>query len=69
LFGFGERADDVQRVARAFGIAWLDIGAVVFVVNKIRGGGVPQLAEGPAVPGEGVSPATATAPSPNRPAS
>jgi hypothetical protein len=24
---------------------WLGIGAVVFVVNKIRGRGVPELAE------------------------
>jgi amino acid transporter len=50
---------NADYLAKIGGIVWLGIGAVVFVINKIRGRGVPQLVEEPAVPGEGVSPATA----------
>jgi hypothetical protein len=59
---------NADYLAKVGGIVWLGIGAVVFVVNKLRGRGMPQFGEERAVPGEGVSPATATAPSPNRPA-
>jgi hypothetical protein len=52
---------NADSLAKIGGIVWLGIGAVVFAVNKARGRGVPQLAEEPAVQGEGVSPATATA--------
>ena len=58
---------NADSLAKIGGIVWLGIGAVVFAVNKIRGRGVPQLAEEPVVPGEGVSPATVTAPSSGRP--
>jgi amino acid transporter len=57
---------NADYLAKIGGLVWLGIGAVVFIVNKARGRGVPQLAEEPAVPGEGVSPATATAPSSGR---
>jgi preprotein translocase subunit Sss1 len=53
---------NADALAKIGGITWLAIGAVVFIINKVRGRGVPQLAEEPAVPGEGVSPTTATAP-------
>jgi amino acid transporter len=53
---------NADALAKIGGIVWLAIGAVVFIVNKLRGRGVPQLAEERAVPGEGVSPATVTAP-------
>jgi len=49
---------NADSLAKIGGIVWLGIGAVVFIINKLRGRGVPQLAEEPAVPGEGVSPAT-----------
>jgi amino acid transporter len=58
---------NADALAKIGGIVWLGIGAVVFAVNKFRGRGVPQLTEEPAVPGEGVSPVTATAPSSGRP--
>ncbi len=58
---------NADALAKIGGIVWLGIGAVVFAVNKIRGRGVPQLTEEPVVPGEGVSPVTATAPSSGRP--
>jgi hypothetical protein len=45
---------NADYLAKIGGIVWLGIGAVVFVINKIRGRGVPQLAEEPAVPGEGL---------------
>jgi hypothetical protein len=51
---------NADSLAKIGGIVWLGIGAVVFAVNKIRGRGVPQLAEEPAVPGEGVSATTVT---------
>jgi amino acid transporter len=54
---------NADALAKIGGIVWLGIGAVVFAVNKFRGRGIPQLAEEPAVPGEGASPVTATAPS------
>jgi hypothetical protein len=60
---------NADSLAKIGGIVWLAVGAVVFAVNKIRGRGVPKLAEEPAVPGEGVSPAIATALSPDRPSS
>jgi hypothetical protein len=59
---------NADYLAKVGGIVWLAIGTVVFIVNKLRGRGVPQLAEEPLVPGEGVSRATATAPSPDLPA-
>jgi amino acid transporter len=59
---------NADYLAKIGGIVWLGIGAVVFIVNKLRGRGVPPLAEEPAVPGDGVSPATATAPSSDLPA-
>jgi hypothetical protein len=51
---------NADALAKIGGLVWLGIGAVVFAVNKFRGRGIPQLAEEPAVPGEGVSPATVT---------
>jgi len=53
---------NADALAKIGGIVWLGIGAVVFVVNKFRGRGVPRLADEPAVPGEGVSPVIATGP-------
>jgi amino acid transporter len=49
---------NADYLAKVGGIVWLGIGTVVFIVNKLRGRGVPPLAEEPAVPGEGVSPTT-----------
>jgi hypothetical protein len=60
---------NADYLAKVGGIVWLGIGTVVFIINKIRGRGVPQLAEEPAVPGEGVSPTTSTTPSPSHPGS
>jgi amino acid transporter len=60
---------NADALARIGGIVWLAIGAVVFIVNKLRGRGVPELGEERAVPGEGISPAIATAPSSDRPGS
>jgi amino acid transporter len=51
---------NADYLAKVGGIVWLAIGAMVFIINKLRGRGVPQLAEEPAVSGEGVSPATVT---------
>jgi amino acid transporter len=51
---------NADSLAKIGGIVWLAIGAVVFIINKLRGRGVPQLSEEPAVPGEGVSPASVT---------
>jgi amino acid transporter len=51
---------NADYMAKVGGIVWLAIGAMVFIINKLRGRGVPQLAEEPAVSGEGVSPATVT---------
>jgi amino acid transporter len=59
---------NADALAKIGGIVWLAVGAVVFVVNMVRGRGVPELPEEPAVPGEGVSPATATAAVSDRPA-
>jgi amino acid transporter len=58
---------NADSLAKIGGIVWLGIGAVVFIVNTVRGRGVPQLAEEPAVPGEGVSPTTVTAVSSDHP--
>jgi hypothetical protein len=44
---------NADSLAKIGGIVWLSVGAVVFVVNKVRGRGVPELADEPAVPGEG----------------
>ncbi|HET6735319.1 APC family permease [Mycobacterium sp.] len=49
---------NADSLAKIGGLVWLGIGAVVFIVNKIRGKGVPVLAEERTVPGEGASPAT-----------
>jgi amino acid transporter len=51
---------NADYLAKIGGTVWLGVGVVVFAVNKIRGRGVPQSAEEPAVPGEGVSPTTVT---------
>jgi amino acid transporter len=51
---------NADYMAKVGGIVWLAIGAMVFIINKLRGRGVPQLAEEPAVSGEGVSPAKVT---------
>ena len=40
---------NADSLAKIGGIVWLAIGAVVFIINKLRGRGVPQLAEEPAV--------------------
>ena len=45
-------------------VLWLGIGAVVFIVDRLRGRGVPEFGDERvpiAVPGEGVTPPTATA--------
>jgi hypothetical protein len=60
---------NADSLAKIGAIVWLAIGAVVFIVNKLRGRGVPELGEERAVPGESVSPATATAPSSGHPGS
>ncbi len=52
--------------AKVGGIVWLAVGAVVFIVNKVRGRGVPQFSDESAVPGEGITPEPATAASPDR---
>jgi preprotein translocase subunit Sss1 len=36
---------NADSLAKIGGIVWLAIGAVVFIVNKLRGRAVPQLAE------------------------
>jgi amino acid transporter len=58
---------NADALAKIGGVVWLAVGAVVFVINVVRGRGVPQLAEEPSVQGEGISPATVTAPSSGRP--
>jgi amino acid transporter len=60
---------NADSLAKIGGIVWLAIGAAVFIVNKLRGRGVPKLGEERAVPGEGVSPATVSAPSSGHPGS
>jgi len=54
------RVVDADSLTNIGGIVWLGTGAVVFIINKLRGRGVPQLAEEPAVPSESGSPVTAT---------
>jgi amino acid transporter len=54
---------NADYLAKVGGIVWLCIGAAVFIINRVRGRGVPNLGDEHAVPGEGVSPETATAPS------
>ena len=49
---------NADSLAKIGGIVWLAIGAVVFVVNKIRGRGVPEFGDEPKTSTEGVSPAT-----------
>jgi hypothetical protein len=51
---------NAHSLAKIGGIVWLAIGAVVFVVNRLRGRGVPEFSDERAVPGEGVRPAAAT---------
>jgi amino acid transporter len=60
---------NADALAKIGGIVWLAIGAVVFIVNKLRGRGVPELGEERTVPGEGVAPPIATGPSSGRPGS
>jgi hypothetical protein len=59
---------NADYLAKVGGIVWLGVGAVVFIVNKLRGRGVPQLAEEPAVPGEGVTAPVETAAASDHPA-
>lgn len=49
---------NADSLAKIGGLVWLGIGAVVFIVNKIRGKSVPAMAEERAFPGDGASPAT-----------
>jgi hypothetical protein len=57
---------NADYLAKVGGLVWLAIGAVVFIVNKLRGRGVPELSEERAVPGEGINPQPATAASSDR---
>jgi hypothetical protein len=47
---------NADALAKIGGIVWLCVGAAVFIVNKVRGRGVPNLGDEPAVLGEGANP-------------
>jgi hypothetical protein len=45
---------NADPLAKIGGIVWLAIGAVVFVVNRVTGRGVPEFRDERQVEGEGV---------------
>jgi len=49
---------NADSLAKIGGIVWLAVGAVVFIVNRVRGRGVPEFGDEPNAPTEGVGPAT-----------
>ena len=46
---------NADPLAKIGGIVWLAIGAVVFVVNRVTGRGLPDFSDEGPVEGEGVS--------------
>jgi amino acid transporter len=51
---------NADKLAKIGGLVWLCIGLAVFIVNRVRGRGVPDLGDEHHVPGEGVNAERAT---------